>query len=50
VIKEYVHFSTRPGHTRGIERKIPEGNTSERKEERKGRTIAFPILNGWHYD
>jgi putative transposase len=30
----------------GIEQKISEGAESERKEERKGRVIAFPVLNG----
>lgn len=34
----------------GIEQKIPEGVESERKEERKRKVIAFPVLNGLHHD
>jgi len=33
-----------------MEQKTPEENTSAGKEERKGKIIAFPILNGLHQD
>ncbi len=49
VIKEYVEFFNQARPHQGIEQKIPEGIQTE-KEERKGKIIAFPVLNGLHHD
>ncbi len=50
VIKEYVEYFNHARPHQGIEQKIPEGTESERKEKRKGKLIAFPVLNGLHHD
>lgn len=50
VIKEYVEYFNQARPHQGIEQKIPEGDLSEKKEERKGKVIAFPVLNGLHHD
>ena len=50
VIKEYVEYFNQARPHQGIEQKIPEGIESEIKEERKGKIIAFPALDGLHHD
>ena len=50
VIKEYVEYFNQARPHQGMEQKIPERNLSERKDERKGKIIAFPVLNGLHHD
>ena len=50
VIKEYVKYFNQARPHQGIEQKIPEGNLSVREDERKGKIIAFPVLNGLHHD
>jgi putative transposase len=50
VIKEYVKYFNQARPRQGIERQIPEGNLSERKDEQKGKIIGFPVLDGLHHD
>ncbi len=50
VIREYVEYFNQARPHQGIEQRIPERAESESKEERKGKIIAFPILNGLHHD
>ena len=50
VIKEYVKYFNQARPHQGIEQKIPEGNLLVREDERKGKIIAFPVLNGLHHD
>lgn len=50
VINEYVEFFNRARPHQGIEQKIPAGISLGRKEEPKGRIIAFPVLGGLHHD
>ncbi len=50
VVKEYVAFFNQARPHQGIEQDIPEAIRSERQEERKGKVIAFPVLNGLHQD
>jgi hypothetical protein len=50
VIKEYVEFFNQARPHQGIEQKTPEGITSAGEEQRKGKIIAFPVLNGLHHD
>lgn len=50
VIKEYVEYFNQARPHQGIAQKIPQGAESERKEERQGKVIAFPVLNGLHHD
>ncbi len=50
VIQEYAAYFNRARPHQGTEQKIPEGIGSERKEERQGKIIAFPVLNGLHHD
>ena len=50
VIKEYVQFFNRARPHQGINQKIPAGTASTQKEERKGKIVAFPVLNGLHHD
>lgn len=50
VIKEYVKYFNQARPHQGIEQEIPEGNLSERKDERKGKIIVFPVLDGLHHD
>lgn len=50
LIKEYVSFFNQARPHQGIEQKIPEKIKSDGEEERKGRIIAFPVLNGLHHD
>jgi hypothetical protein len=50
VIKEYVRFFNQARPHQGIEQKISERIRSERKENPKGKIIAFPVFNGLHRD
>ena len=50
VIKEYVEYFNQTRPHQEVEQKIPEGNLSVREDERKGKIIAFPVLNGLHHD
>lgn len=50
VIKEYVSFFNQARPHQGIEQKIPEGIGSGREEQRRGKIVAFPVLNGLHHD
>jgi putative transposase len=50
VIKEYTLFFNQARPHQGIEQKIPQGTTAKRTEERTGKIIAFPVLNGLHHD
>ncbi len=50
VIKEYVEYFNQARPNQGIEQRIPEGNLPEGKEERRGKVIGFPVLNGLHND
>ncbi|MBZ5706125.1 MAG: integrase core domain-containing protein [Acidobacteriia bacterium] len=50
VIKEYVAFFNQARPHQGIEQKIPEETRSAGEEKRKGKIIAFPVLNGLHHD
>jgi hypothetical protein len=45
VVKGYIAFFNQARPHQGIEQKIPEGTTSEEKEVRKGKIVAFPVLN-----
>jgi len=48
VVTEYVKYFNRARPHQRLEQKIPEGNSSAGKDERKGKIIAFSILNGLH--
>ncbi len=50
VIKEYVAYFNQARPHQGIGQKIPEGSPSVAKEPRRGKVIAFPVLNGLHHD
>ncbi len=50
VIKEYVAYFNRARPHQGIEQKIPERSTSAGEEQRNGKIIVFPVLNGLHHD
>jgi putative transposase len=50
VVKEYVAFFNQARPHQGINQRIPWGTTSEGREERKGKIIAFPVLSGLHHD
>jgi putative transposase len=50
VIREYVAYFNRARPHQGIEQKIPEGSGSIPKRQVEGKIIAFPVLNGLHYD
>lgn len=50
VIKEYVLFFNQARPHPGIGQNIPARSRSDQEEERKGKVIAFPILNGLHHD
>jgi transposase InsO family protein len=49
VIQEYLEFFNRARPHQGIEQKIPEGIRLEKKENPKGKIVAFPVLNGLHH-
>ena len=50
VIKEYVTFFNQARPHQGIEQRIPEESLPAGRGERKGKIIAFPVLNGLHHD
>jgi len=50
VVKGYVAFFNQACPHQGIKQRIPEGTSSEEKEVRKGKIIAFPVLNRLHHD
>jgi putative transposase len=50
VIKEYLEYFNQARPHQGIDQKIPEGSPSAGEEQRKGKIIAFPVLNGLHHD
>jgi putative transposase len=50
VIREYVEYFNRARPHQGIGQQIPEGATAVPEKEKKGKIIAFPILNGLHHD
>ncbi len=50
VIGEYVEYFNRARPHQGIGQQIPEGDVAVLKEQKKGKIIAFPILNGLHHD
>lgn len=50
VTKEYVQFFNQARPHQGIEQKIPEGSTPMMEDQKRGKTIAFPVLNGLHHD
>ncbi len=50
LIKKSVSFFNQARPHQGITQKIPEKIKSDGEEEQKGRIIAFPVLNGLHYD
>jgi putative transposase len=50
VIKEYVQYFNRARPHRGIQQRIPNGTASVTEVQRKGKIIAFPVLNGLHHD
>jgi transposase InsO family protein len=50
VICEYVEFFNRSRPHQGIGQRIPEGDTEGPGKEKKGKIIAFPVLNGLHHD
>lgn len=33
----------------GIEQQVPDGSSSVREKQGKGKIIAFPVLNGLHH-
>jgi putative transposase len=50
VIKEYVGYFNRARPHQGIAQKSPEAPTVEAHAAKKGKIIAFPMLNGLHHD
>lgn len=50
LIKEYVTFFNAARPHQGIQQMIPEKFESPGEEPRKGKIIAFPVLNGLHHD
>ena len=50
VIRGYVEYFNRACPHQGIGQTIPEGNTALLKEEKAGKIIALPVLNGLHHD
>lgn len=50
LVKEYVTFFNAGRPHQGIQQTIPEKFESPREETRKGKIIAFPVLNGLHHD
>lgn len=50
VIREYVEYFNRARPHQGIGQQIPERDAAGSKEEKKGKIIAYPILNGLHHD
>ena len=50
VIREYVTYFNWARPHQGIEQQIPNGISSVQEERRKGKIIAFPVLNGLHHD
>ena len=50
VIRGYVEYFNRARPHQGIGQQIPGGDVAVLKEEKKGKIIAFPILNGLHHD
>jgi putative transposase len=50
VIKEYVAYFNRARPYQGIGQEIPEALRSESPPIKKGKIIAFPVLNGLHHD
>jgi putative transposase len=50
VIKEYVAFFKGARPHQGIEQQIPERLGTSREEQREGKIIAFPVLNGLQHD
>ena len=49
VIREYVEYFNGARPHQGIGQQIPEGAPASEKEK-KGKLIAFPVLNGLHHD
>jgi putative transposase len=49
-IREYVAYFNRARPHQGIEQQIPDGRSSVLEKQGKGKIIAFPVLNGLHYD
>ncbi len=50
VIKEYVEFFNTARPHQGIDQQIPERLGIREEEQREGKIISFPILNGLHHD
>ncbi len=50
VIKEYITYFNQARPHQGIEQKIPEKPPSVVEEQRRGKVIAIPVLNGLCHD
>jgi hypothetical protein len=50
IVKEYVDYFNRARPPQGVEQKIPETSSGLPEKRRKAKLIAFPVLNGLHYD
>ena len=50
VIREYAEYFNRARHHQGIGQQIPEGAPAVPEKKKKGKIIAFPVLNGLHHD
>ena len=50
MVKQYAARFNQGRIHQGIEQRIPEGSIWMTEEGRRGRVIAFPVLNGPHHD
>jgi putative transposase len=50
VIREYVEYFNRARPHQGVGQKIPKEDTTAPEKEKKGKIIAFSVLNGLHHD
>ena len=50
VIREYVGFFNLARPHQGIQQRIPEKLGSDTEEQREGKIVAFPVLNGLPHD
>ncbi len=50
IVKEYVQYFNRARPHQGINQRIPAGAGSIPEKAGTGKIIAFPVLNGLHYD